>query len=182
MQRDIPDVRFDFATFVRESCGSSREEFVAAHVNPLLVQLNEPEGPGAEPVSHFSTLLIDRAAVFRRDEPLFVHPVRKNGTNPFAMITVGRAPNNDIVLPYEEISKFHAFFVNRGRGWLLADAQSRNGTFLRGVRLEPNAAVAVDIAQSGPIEVGFAGTRMLLVDAGQLWDLAASRRRQAAVA
>jgi pSer/pThr/pTyr-binding forkhead associated (FHA) protein len=51
-------------------------------------------------------------------------------TNPFAtMITLGRARNNDIVVPAEGVSNFHAYFSQGADGWTVSDAKSRNGTF-----------------------------------------------------
>lgn len=62
---------------------------------------------------------------------------KRPGANPFAgMITVGRAPNNDIPLLVPSLSKFHAYFVKTPQGQLgLCDAGSKNGTKLRGEQL-----------------------------------------------
>ncbi|HBP20481.1 MAG TPA: hypothetical protein DEA08_22155 [Planctomycetes bacterium] len=74
-----------------------------------------------------------------------VHPearvvwVAKSDRNPFAgMITLGRARNNDLVLSHRSVSKMHAIFYRRERGWLIEDRNSTNGTFIEGVRLPPN--------------------------------------------
>ena len=54
------------------------------------------------------------------------------------MITVGRARNNDIVVPDGLVSKFHAFFRQLDDGdWGLADAGSANGTRLVELDLLP---------------------------------------------
>src|SRR6478609_4478305 len=105
MERDMPDARLDFASYVRDRCGASRAEFVQSCGMPLLVQLGAHEQQPAASWTGFSTLMMDRRALLQREEPIFVHPLRKSGANPFAMITIGRAPNNDIVLTYDEISK-----------------------------------------------------------------------------
>lgn len=89
----------------------------------------------------FKTL--DSAEVVGR--PL-AHPERfvvekREDANPFgSMITIGRAPNNDIVLPAPSISKFHAFLREEAGSLFLVDANSSNGTYLNGVQLEPHAA------------------------------------------
>ncbi|MCO5167551.1 MAG: FHA domain-containing protein [Planctomycetes bacterium] len=69
----------------------------------------------------------------------------KSARNPFgALITVGRTPNNDIVLPQATVSKVHAIFTHGQDGWVLSDSRSSNGTFLDGLRLPPGEKRAVD--------------------------------------
>ncbi|MCO5166093.1 MAG: FHA domain-containing protein [Planctomycetes bacterium] len=66
-------------------------------------------------------------------------PVRKRAdANPFAhMVTLGRAPNNDVVLGHAAVSKFHAYLRREDQGWVLVDAGSLNGTWRNGERLAP---------------------------------------------
>lgn len=60
----------------------------------------------------------------------------KSARNPFgAMITLGRAPNNDIVVATATVSKVHAVFAYEPGGWVISDSRSSNGTLLNGVRL-----------------------------------------------
>lgn len=67
----------------------------------------------------------------------------KSARNPFAtMITVGRAPNNDVVLATPTVSKFHASFAE-GPGWAITDQRSANGTWLEAMRLEPGVSVGL---------------------------------------
>jgi pSer/pThr/pTyr-binding forkhead associated (FHA) protein len=58
------------------------------------------------------------------------------------MISVGRAKNNDIVLPYTSVSKFHAFFRKRGEDgpYTLTDAKSTNRTLVNDAELKPERA------------------------------------------
>ena len=71
-------------------------------------------------------------------EPVALEVVKKPASNPFAFgITVGHAENNDIVLPDRSVSRFHAWFQPTEEGLALADAESRNGTFVNGERLDP---------------------------------------------
>jgi hypothetical protein len=53
------------------------------------------------------------------------------------MITVGRTPNNDLVLEHPQISSLHAFFREEAGRFELADAGSRNGTWVSGRLLAP---------------------------------------------
>ena len=75
----------------------------------------------------------------RRRAPadLEVYPLVKKPGAPFAdMITVGRTPNNDIVIRDVTISRFHAFFKKRDAKWTVSDAGSKNGSAIDGQALE----------------------------------------------
>jgi hypothetical protein len=54
-------------------------------------------------------------------------------------VSVGRTRNNDIQLPYREISKSHAYFTwNREGTYFLNDARATNGSSVNGIRLLPD--------------------------------------------
>jgi hypothetical protein len=59
------------------------------------------------------------------------------------MITVGRTPNNDIVLADASVSKFHAHFRVTGGVHYLLDADSKNGTMIDEIRLVPRRPTLV---------------------------------------
>src|SRR5581483_607894 len=109
--------------------------------------LTEPETAQKQDssVPRFGTMSMNKENLVFAEAGLYVFPLRKQATNAFAMmVTVGRAANNDIVLPYDGISKFHAYFSNLGGGWVLVDAKSTNGTFLEGRRLSPDTKEKLD--------------------------------------
>ena len=60
------------------------------------------------------------------------------------MVTVGRAPNNDLIIPGKDVSNFQAYFSGSGERWTLHDGNSSNGTFLRGVQLTAPALLDPD--------------------------------------
>src|SRR4051794_25565837 len=63
----------------------------------------------------------------------------KRPGNPFeTRVTVGRAPNNDIVIDLPTISKFHAFFERAGERWTLVPLAAPNGTYLNAGAVAPN--------------------------------------------
>jgi len=97
-----------------------------------------------------------------------VLPIRATkGLVPSA-ITVGRAPTNDVVIADGRVSKLHAVFRRHGsRGWELADAGSRNGTFAGERRLEQQGP-AVPIS-SGDI-LAFGHAAFFFLSASALWD------------
>lgn len=100
----------------------------------------------------------------RAGDPLVFRLVKANHTqNAFAMgVTVGRVGNNDITLPDDSVSRFHAFFQrdDKSGGWTLTDAESKNGTFLGEQRLEANQHVP--LADGAKLRFGDARVEFLL--------------------
>ena len=54
---------------------------------------------------------------------------------PFQRITLGSAPDNDVVLSHDTVSRYHAEILRRGDGYLLRDLDSTNGTTLDRVQV-----------------------------------------------
>lgn len=61
--------------------------------------------------------------------------------------TVGRAGDNDFQLGDDFASSRHARLFRRGRDWFVEDLDSRNGTFVNGVRIDQpeRATVGMDM-------------------------------------
>jgi ABC transport system ATP-binding/permease protein len=51
------------------------------------------------------------------------------------IITIGRAPDNDIVLDFPQVSSYHVKFVKDEDGYTLEDLESSNGTYVNGQRI-----------------------------------------------
>jgi FHA domain len=87
-----------------------------------------------------------------------VYPLAKKPGASFAdMITIGRTPNNDVVLRDVTVSRFHAYFRHRVdqqgvEKWLVADAGSRNGSELAGHVLE--ARREREVVSGLPVRIG----------------------------
>ena len=96
-----------------------------------------------------------------------VLPLRKVQSTFPSMITVGRTDNNDLVVPDEQVSKFHAFFRLVGDRVELSDAGSRNGTFVAGRRLEARGASAPVEAR---VRLAFGAVEFQLFDARGCWE------------
>lgn len=79
-------------------------------------------------------------------EPL-VFPVCKapDTMNAVLEVSIGRTPNNDIVIDDESVSRFHAVIGldEKSGQWSLSDMGSSNGTFVRGERITPEAPFAL---------------------------------------
>jgi DNA-binding NtrC family response regulator len=52
------------------------------------------------------------------------------------VIRVGKASENDVVLDEETVSRAHFELVRDGKGWLVRDLRSTNGTFLDGAEIQ----------------------------------------------
>jgi len=70
--------------------------------------------------------------------------LEKSGRNLFNnIISLGRAPLNDVWLPFNTVSKIHAVFVKVGDEWQLIDRGSRNGVYVNSQRVETSGKVAL---------------------------------------
>ncbi|MBI3726634.1 FHA domain-containing protein [bacterium] len=138
----------------RAVVSETAKTFMERHPSPALVFLSafEPAdaarvdtpGTGDFPIQGFKppaagsgpTPLMDRVPERKDKEPGFAFVggsdvlfLAKTKRNPFAdMITIGRAPNNDVWLPVGSISKLHAYFTSSTEGWKIHDHHSTNGT------------------------------------------------------
>lgn len=136
------------------------EDLLRYSTAPFLVETGvhrpvEHDGLGAQ--AGFRTGEIDLQEVQARQlspaqRAVFVLEKRREGV--FSeLISVGRTPNLDVPLPRPGISKFHAHFSQLSQGlYALTDKESTNGTFVRGVRLEPNTPTELEDG----VEVRFA--------------------------
>lgn len=72
------------------------------------------------------------------DVDLEIYPATKKPHAAFPdRITIGRTTNNDIVIADSSVSRLHAYVRREGAGsWVVADAGSKNGSWLRGQHLE----------------------------------------------
>lgn len=93
-------------------------------------------------------------------EPLVLW-VRKEKDNAFQRgITVGRTSNNDLVIDDVSVSRFHAYFAHDDAAgqWQLVDAGSKNGTWVKGEKLEAKKPVILGqeaVVRFGDVEVTF---------------------------
>ena len=64
-------------------------------------------------------------------------------------LTIGRLPELDICIDVEAVSRQHARVVKEGKGWLLEDLNSTNGTYVNDVRVDKCPLVDGDIVRVG---------------------------------
>jgi ABC-type multidrug transport system ATPase subunit/pSer/pThr/pTyr-binding forkhead associated (FHA) protein len=60
-----------------------------------------------------------------------------------SVISIGRTPDNQIVVQHAQVSSKHAQIVKEGDKLFLIDLGSANGTYVRGARIPPNTRVPV---------------------------------------
>jgi pSer/pThr/pTyr-binding forkhead associated (FHA) protein len=151
-----------------------RELFVVAYSFPFLVGVNSlatlpwRRTETVELGNDFRGALTTPPPPPAAPEPVWmVFAVRKVQDAFPSMITVGRSPNNDVVIEDLRVSKFHAYFRQDGNDFLLVDAGSQNGTFVGEERLAPKAAGAP--VKPGNV-VGFGPLRFEFLDAGGCFD------------
>jgi pSer/pThr/pTyr-binding forkhead associated (FHA) protein len=70
------------------------------------------------------------------------------------LTTIGRTPDNQVVVPVREVSRRHAEIVLTGTGYVLKDLGSPNGTFVNGERITDHRLQDEDrIAMGGQVFV-----------------------------
>ncbi|MCO5170536.1 MAG: FHA domain-containing protein [Planctomycetes bacterium] len=167
------------ADWSNEAHRCSRDEFLRRHRGAFLVALEPPPSSDA-PSFLVTTGKLPRVSWGQTVAPsgaapsatswsgARVHPVEKRpGPTPFpTMVTIGRAANNDIVLPWPGVSAFHAYLAREGEEWVLRDANSSHGTYLADVRVVAPTPLPADAT------LRFGDVRARFVDASNLLRLA----------
>jgi hypothetical protein len=98
-----------------------------------------------------------------------IYPVRKTPGRPFPeRVSVGRAPNCDIVIREASVSKLHAHFLEiTPLSAELSDAKSSNGTRVNGVPLSPGVRRIIEVGD----RLTFGSVTLEWFDAEALYDL-----------
>ena len=155
--------------------GLDRRAFVATHESLFLVK--EPASDAQEATTSPEAIsyktrhvdeesLIDAAAFSGQ---WWVGEIRKRAGNPFPdRISIGRAPNCDVVIRVSFVSKLHAhFLVGADSELRLSDLRSANGTRLNGRELVASISAVVHAGD----KVRLGAVELSVVDAGALHDL-----------
>jgi len=105
------------------------------------------EGDTAE---EFRTMLVASAMLVEDHDGLPGTPHRLG-----PLTTIGRTPENQIVVPLKEVSRNHARIVAVAGGYLLKDLGSPNGTFVNGERIQEHQLQDGDKIVLGPAAFTF---------------------------
>jgi hypothetical protein len=130
-----------FKAFAAAFAGQARSEFLARVQAPHLLLRLDAAAP-ADDGDTFRTVATTVAAQ-AHGERLLAPVQKREGANAFAiMITLGRAANNDIVIPDARVSKLQAYFTRAdGGAWQIHDPGSKNGTIVDGAALQAGQAL-----------------------------------------
>lgn len=160
----------DAAAHYRHLLALGREEFLAAAAPAVLVRYRAPAPDPIRTGAATLTVTLERAEPIVGDnaprgidegagkavdetmphgrftpEPvqMELYPLaKKPGASFRDRITIGRTSHNDVVIADHSVSRLHAY-VRRTDGWVIADAGSKNGSWLDGAPLEPRREVAL---------------------------------------
>ena len=150
-----------------------REEFLASSAPAALVRyrsansaaesgattLTLDQDEGHETIEE--TLPHGKEFAIREEADLEVYPLTKKPGASFPdRITIGRTPNNDIVVNDHSVSRFHAYVRHDGTMWIVADAGSKNGSWLDKSSLE--ARKERKLSSRGVLRLGDVDLRFLL--------------------
>jgi len=143
----------DAAAHYRHLLTLGRDEFLASAAPAVLVRyrLRMP----ALSVTGTNTLTVDQSVHETVDVTMTdgrlppeaaemeLYPLAKKlGASFRDRITIGRTENNDVVIADPSVSRLHAY-VRHAKGWVVADAGSKNGTWLGDEHLEPRREAAL---------------------------------------
>jgi hypothetical protein len=141
----------DAAAHYRHLLTLGREEFLAAAAPAVLVRTRSRRrdrtvtGTKTLTVEQDFQETVDQAMSEgrppRETAEMELYPLAKKlGASFRDRITIGRTDNNDVVIADPSVSRLHAY-VRHANGWVVADAGSKNGSWLGDEQLEPRREV-----------------------------------------
>ena len=160
----------DASAHYRQLIKLGRDEFLAAAAPAALVRYRGESsgGDGGRTLtldhdgegSIDETLPMDGLGSFSiTDIDMAIHPLLKKAGASFPdRITIGRTSNNDLAIADHSISRLHAYLRSQGTGWVVADAGSKNGSWLRGEPLEPRKEKPIrsrEVLRLGDVDLTF---------------------------
>lgn len=116
---------------------------------------NLPQGPAVSPAPQVAPRSNTAAGNVATSMMKILRP-GKAGDLPPGAIKIGRADDNDIVIPEVLASRHHATLVPTATGTEIRDNRSINGTFVNGTRVESALLHDGDVVTIGNIDLVFA--------------------------
>lgn len=170
---ETPKAGLALRDLIRTVSGFTRQEFLdhcrASFLLEIPVEALDTKTP--VPVDGM-TQDITRSKIFARERSRKVGQARVHTLLPPRSegLTIGRNEGCDLVLDANEMSKRHALFQHKGSKWSLVDLESKNGTYVDGVRVP--AGVQIDLRRGS--NLAFGSYRGLWLTPEQLYELTAT--------
>lgn len=160
----------------REVSENSRAEFIASHRSHYLLLARDTSGSEQWSFKTKPVALDEKdqaAEPPKQAREFYVFALFKTIDNTWReRISVGRARNNDIVIPDNSVSKLHAYFICKDDGAVeITDAGSRNGTRHQGQALHGEKPVAL----SSGDQIIFGAIPVSFVDSAAVYDYVSHR-------
>jgi hypothetical protein len=125
----VPGSALPIEAFREDAHALTPAAFEARHGSAFLLLtatgLAQPKGPAATEVYLLGD---DDPSAHTADLSVLVYPLRQREGSAGHLLTVGRAPDNDVVIADRSVSRFHAFLKREAGHYQLQDAGSTNGT------------------------------------------------------
>lgn len=130
----------DLFEFIRDARDLDEQGFLKRHPHPVL--LVEPFA-SQETMGYQTRVPTPETG---HDRGVLVLAKREDANAFRLMVTIGRAKNNDVLIPADDVSKFHAYLLQRPRqeGVFFADAGSTFGTKVNGEALAPRQPLRLE--------------------------------------
>ncbi|WP_101948886.1 ATP-binding cassette domain-containing protein [Mycobacterium sp. 3519A] len=141
--------------------GAQRIQSTAA-TDGLSINLGDPDGPRltfelAVAPDNRTTAQTKRPVIAAPTQAITALRPRRRGPAAPHAVTVGRAPDNDIVVADMLASRHHARLLPTPSGTRIQDMRSINGTFVNGQRVKDTMLRENDVVTIGNIDLVFAG-------------------------
>jgi hypothetical protein len=148
----------------------SPEDFEDRHGNAfLMLTAAELRAPGAPTMTVVNLESDDDAGEHTAGLSLLAYPIRRTERSMGHLVTLGRTPDNDVVVPDISVSRFHAFAKEvEGGGVAIQDAGSTNGTMVNSNSVPsqgngpPLELKAGDSVRLGQVEFSYLDAHRLL--------------------
>ena len=152
----IDDLESGNGTFIgaRKVAGTPLKDGDEIRIDPFVLTFRMVYEGAKAPVPHLALPTIARLEV------VSAHAIGKgNFTLPVeGVLTLGRAEDNDIVLPEPSSSRHHAEVHGAGGAWVVRDLGSANGTLINGVAAPERVLHEGDRVMIGAVEFRFTQT------------------------
>lgn len=155
----------DVASHYKHLVALGRDEFLAAAAPAALVRFRATGDAATFPAESTATIdheNSDETLPHSRQDlaaDLEIYPLAKKPGASFPdRITIGRTPNNDVCIADSSVSRLHAYLRQQGAGWVVADAGSKNGSWLRGETLaarKERPVASREILRLGDVDLTF---------------------------